>query len=139
MITPSFVLAGRAVFTVDNGKGQHYTFKVSHKAAEGSWPEAWFASLLTGPDNTSDYTYLGMINPDLTVKLTRKSPYGPDSQPVKVLGWALRRIVAQSLPEGYNVHHEGKCGRCGRVLTVPASITSGFGPECIGKIGGLSL
>jgi hypothetical protein len=27
-------------------------------------------------------------------------------------------------------HHEGKCGRCGRLLTVPSSIESGIGPEC---------
>jgi len=29
------------------------------------------------------------------------------------------------------VFHEGACGRCGRTLTVPESIASGFGPECI--------
>jgi hypothetical protein len=30
--------------------------------------------------------------------------------------------------------HEGKCCRCGRKLTVPASIASGIGPECATKI-----
>jgi hypothetical protein len=27
--------------------------------------------------------------------------------------------------------HEGRCGRCGRRLTVPDSIASGYGPECV--------
>jgi hypothetical protein len=25
---------------------------------------------------------------------------------------------------------EGKCGKCGRALTVPSSILTGIGPEC---------
>ena len=27
-VTPTFVLAGEATFTVDNGSGKHYTYKV---------------------------------------------------------------------------------------------------------------
>jgi hypothetical protein len=26
--------------------------------------------------------------------------------------------------------HEGRCGKCGRALTVPESIESGLGPVC---------
>lgn len=29
--------------------------------------------------------------------------------------------------------YEGRCSRCGRKLTVPASIHHGLGPECAGK------
>jgi hypothetical protein len=32
------------------------------------------------------------------------------------------------------VWHEGSCARCGKKLTVPESIESGFGPECV-KLG----
>jgi hypothetical protein len=42
------------------------------------------------------------------------------------------------MPDGVVIWHEGRCGRCGRRLTVPESIESGYGPECIGKIGGVS-
>jgi hypothetical protein len=28
------------------------------------------------------------------------------------------------------VWHEGRCGRCGRALTVPESVERGIGPEC---------
>jgi hypothetical protein len=33
------------------------------------------------------------------------------------------------------IWHEGRCGRCGRKLTVPESIHNGYGPECIHLIG----
>lgn len=36
-------------------------------------------------------------------------------------------------------YHEGRCGRCARTLTVPASIISGLGPICRKKEGGLSI
>src|SRR5882672_9405186 len=34
------------------------------------------------------------------------------------------------------IWHSGSCGRCGRTLTVPESVLSGFGPECINKMKG---
>jgi hypothetical protein len=136
MLTKEFVLAGRAIFTVANPTGTHYTFRVSHKEASAQWPETWFVSLLTGSDNENDYTYLGLLRPDITVKLTAKSKYKPDTLPVKVLNWALGLIrTGGELPPGYSIHHEGRCCRCGRTLTVPSSIESGIGPECAKLMG----
>jgi hypothetical protein len=34
------------------------------------------------------------------------------------------------------VWHEGRCGACGRRLTVPESIERGLGPECYGRRNG---
>lgn len=130
-IDKTFVLAGRAVFTVSNPAGERYTFRVTHKPAAGKWAETWFAALLTGPNNESDYTYLGIVEPEGKVRLTGKSPYPETALPVKVLAFALRVAWGvQKLPDGYAFHHEGKCGRCGRTLTVPESVESGIGPEC---------
>lgn len=135
MITKDFVLAGRALFTVSNGKGTRYTYRVNLKPGDDRYPAQWFVKLLTGPDNTDDrncYTYIGKVLADGKVKMTAASKYTEDSLPVKVLGWALGIIFrGGSLPEGYAIHHEGRCARCGAVLTVPSSITSGFGPECV--------
>lgn len=136
MINRDFVLAGKAIFTVDNGQGNWYTFRVTHKPGSERFGPAWFASLLTGPDNTSSYTYVGMIDPELgTVRLTAKSPYPVDSIPVKVLAFALRVLWGrQAIPAGYEIHHEGRCGCCGRALTTPESIESGIGPVCAGRM-----
>jgi len=38
------------------------------------------------------------------------------------------------IDKGFALHHEGKCGRCGRKLTVPLSIETGIGPECASKM-----
>ncbi len=133
MIGRNFILAGKAIFTVSNGKGEHYTFKVKHKEGSNQYAPAWFVSLLTGPNNEADYTYLGMLDAETgEVRLTKASKYNNDSTPVKVVRWAFNLTWNnKSFPDGYAVDHCGYCGRCGRTLTVPSSIESGFGPECV--------
>ncbi len=133
MLTRTFLLAGRAIFTISNPQGVRYTFKITHKEGSAKFPPAWFVSLLTGSDNENDYTYVGMLDCETgTVRLTAKSKYRDDTLAVKVVRWGLSLIWGnKELPEGYAIHHEGKCGRCGRLLTVPSSVDSGFGPECI--------
>jgi hypothetical protein len=142
----NFFMGGNATFTVDNGKGTHYTFKIRQpkEAGAGYTSRPHFVKLLTGPDNTSNYTYMGIVDethptPDqtrLTVRLTAKSRYTDDSTPVKVLRWVLLHAMTDRiLPEGYAVHHEGKCGCCGRKLTHPVSLTVGIGPECAKRLG----
>lgn len=133
MLSRSFVLAGRAVFTVSNPSGRRYTFRVVHKPGSDKFGPVWFVSLLTGPDNTSDYSYIGIVDAETgEVRLTARSRCSEDSRPVAVVRWALRHVWdGRALPDGYGLHHEGKCGRCGRALTVPSSIESGLGPECV--------
>ena len=150
-----FVVAGNATFTISPtpaaiahfmGKGQdcldHYTYKVHRK--EGMWQGkpsvTWFVSLLTGPDNWSNYTYMGLLNHEaMSLRLTAKSKYTSDSVPVAVLRRLFKALApgydGPPLPEGY-VYHAGKCGRCGRKLTVPSSIENGIGPECMKKVYG---
>lgn len=137
MITAEFVKAGRAIFTVKSKTGQYYTYKVGKSEGSEKFSPAWFIHLLTGPDNTSSYTYMGMLNPkDGTIRLTHSSRFSDDSLPVKVARWATNIIWAgKPLPEGYAIEHMGLCGRCGRALTVPSSIESGIGPECAKKLG----
>jgi hypothetical protein len=134
MINRTFLLAGKATFTVDNGKGEHYTFKATTKDGYQQGTKVTFLSVLTGPDNTSDFTYLGMINSG-EVTLTKKSKYNADSKLYKVAKWAVRQVYHNlDLPEGYNIQHAGKCGKCGRKLTTPQSIATGLGPKCAASL-----
>jgi len=150
MIGTEFVKAGRAIFTLS--VPQHfverhtcqdrYTFSVVHKEVSDKWPEAWFVNLLAGPDNLRDYNPLGKLNPETgAVQLVRSSSYNDHTMPVKL----FRRVVAclwnvgNSKPEdienaGFELRHAGRCGRCGRVLTVPESIDTGLGPTCAAKL-----
>ena len=125
-----FILAGNATFTLRSLKtGSRYTYKVR----QADDKPLWFVNLLTGPDNNSDYTYLGLVS-DNTFRLTKKSQMTDDSVPVVAFRWFLGKLVQQTIPEQVELWHAGRCGRCGRTLTVPESVESGFGPECVTKI-----
>ena len=139
-IARSFMLGGRAIFTlVSEATGTRYTYRVAQgKPRPGdSRPAPFFVSLLTGPDNTSEYTYMGMLDPSSgAVRLTRASQYTADTVPVRALDWCMRIVFSGRVPAGVRIYHCGRCARCGRLLTVPTSIESGFGPECLAKMGG---
>jgi hypothetical protein len=133
-----FITAGHAVFTLQ-GRSSRFTYQVTRKDPEpGSryTDPAFFISLLTGPDNTSDFTYLGMLNPETgAVRLTRASRLTDESPAVSAIRWAFGLLwTGQELPPPARIYHEGQCGRCGRRLTTPESIERGLGPECAGKV-----
>jgi hypothetical protein len=124
-----FILAGNATFTLWNTKkGTHLTYKIRVSKDD---PDLFFVSILTGPDNWTNYTYLGVIK-DKIYWYGKKSKISKDSQSARTFEWFYNNL--NRLPLALQVLHEGKCGRCGRKLTVPESITSGFGPECINYV-----
>lgn len=124
--------AGNATITlVSEATGTRYTYKV--KAAKDK-DTLWFVSLLTGPNNETDFNYIGIITEAdgrYSFRTTAKSRLTADSAPVKAIAWTVANIQGDSMPRALQVWHEGCCCRCGRKLTVPSSIASGLGPECI--------
>lgn len=125
-----FMLGGNAVVTLQSEKtGARFTYKI--KAAPDGGVS--FVKLLTGQDNESDYAYIGLIRGDQFAR-TAKARVTADAPSVKALEWAWKALSADRLPETLAVYHEGRCGRCNRLLTVPESIESGFGPECAGRV-----
>ena len=73
------------------------------------------------------------------MSLTAKSRVKADAFSFRLLNRVLARIWDDGLgaveAAGYKVHHEGKCGRCGRKLTTPESCLRGIGPECWALMG----
>lgn len=127
-----YIMAGNSTFTLRSTRTQkRYTFKVK-KAPTGS---VYFVSLMTGPDNEGDFTYLGIIGTGDNFTLTYKSQMTYDSEPVKAITFALHwlKYNKEVHPE-LEIWHSGRCGRCNRRLTVPESIAAGIGPECAGKM-----
>lgn len=135
----TFALAGNAHFTLVSKKtAKRYTFKVqkSKKTANDA-PIVWFVSTLYGSDNTSAYSYVGMIKDD-KFSLTKKSQYNNASPQFLAFDFVWRAMTDAAnprVPETAEFWHEGRCGRCNRLLTVPASIESGIGPECAKYMG----
>lgn len=130
-----FITAGKAIFTLQ-GKEARYTYRVSRSEPDAQGRTVLFISLLTGTDNTSDYTYLGLLEEHSgAVRLPGKSRMSATSKPVVALSWACKWIWAgRELPAHARLYHMGRCGRCGRALTVPSSIETGVGPECAGRL-----
>jgi hypothetical protein len=128
----TFLLAGNSRTTIRSTKtGQRYTFKVRRPAQD----KPHFVSVLTGSDNEQDYSFLGTIFDAQDYRISRKSIISEKAPSALAFDWFWAQLQKEGeLPEGLEVYHEGRCGRCGRALTVPESIESGFGPECINHI-----
>lgn len=134
-----FILGGQAIFTM-SGTGHRFTYKVNRKEPEpGSryTQPVYFVALLTGSNNETDYSYLGLLDAATgQVRLTKGSRMTPDAQAVKAITWALPLIFAgKRMPPSFAIVHEGRCARCGRTLTTPESVELGFGPDCAAKLG----
>ncbi len=133
-----FIRAGNARVTVRSlASNMRYTFRV--RAAPDSKPtdprRAFFVELLKGRDNSRDYSYIGMIKEQqfFTTKATQHLKEAAYVRAFKfVYGYLSQRNV---MPPNTEVWHESACGRCGRPLTTPDSISRGIGPECIKYMG----
>ena len=123
----AYIEGGNATVTLrDIEEDIGYTYKIKQVRGED---EKFFIAFLKGPDNESDFTYIGMMV-DGWFRATRSSKLSIDSLPSKLFIQLLDGLHEGQLPVSLEVWHEGKCARCGRKLTVPESIESGFGPEC---------
>ena len=128
-----FLLAGNARVTlVSAATGRRFTYSIKSKKMDDG-KIFHFVGLLTGPSNESDYSFLGTIFDSSKFAHGRKSKIHPTAPSAKAFGWAWSHLATGALPPSCEVHHEGRCGRCGRALTVPESIESGLGPVCATK------
>lgn len=111
------VLTHNGIFTVrSNRTGEHRTFRVRTK--EDTKREL---SLLTGPDNTHNYTPFAYITD-------------------RIEAWKYADLVdmLSDLPKHIadgkvTVFASVRCRICNRPLTTPESVTSGIGPICEGR------
>ena len=138
----AFIMAGNSTFTLLNTETlNRVTYKVTrlkderNNNTDGRVP--FFVKYLNGPDNSSDFEFIGTIWDDdgVSYSHSRKSRVGENAPSAKGIKFLTRLIHdKKNLPEQFEIWHEGRCGRCGRKLTVPNSIESGYGPDCAGKI-----
>lgn len=127
----AFVFAGNATFTlVSVATGTRFTYKVREAERKENNARLWFVSLLRGPNNEEDFAYMGVIDAK-GFRSTKKSRISPDAASHKAFAWFYVRMEqGGAMATTLEVWHEGKCGRCGRKLTVPESVERGIGPEC---------
>lgn len=132
-----FLLAGHAKFTlVSKVTGNRKTFEVVKAPPKAGMPEGWFVKLLVGPDNGSDYRYIGIIRRNahgLSFSANREG-FGIDA--CAAMAWFIR-LINETKDNRFNEQaefwHSGYCSKCGRELTDPESIARGLGPVCAEK------
>lgn len=133
-----FMLAGNARVTIKSTKtGARYTYRIHLNEEEAEKPahqQSWFVYILNGPDNTKDFSYLGMIRRHQFF-VTRATKHMETAPFARGLDYVFRHLRNNHLPPHAELWHESTCGRCGRALTVPESIRTGIGPECAKRIG----
>ena len=118
-----FILGGNSLFTLLNVEsGNRFTFKVKKHKLD----DVYFVSVLTNPDM---FEFIGSIKSNV-FRHSKKSRIYDTSQSVKVFDFVLSKLNTGTLSPLIEIWHQGRCGKCGKVLTVPKSIESGFGPEC---------
>lgn len=113
--------------TVKNPEtGKHRTFRIK-TVKKGGLKGQRIVELMTGSDNRNDFHGFGFITQDGQVQNWQKKS--------TLIFRQLGRIVANpGKYPGLEYKFEGKCRVCNRKLTVPASIDSGIGPVCAGRL-----
>jgi hypothetical protein len=158
-----YIFAGNATFTIRSVEtqkrftykiisiglqnGKHSDFKVGtpqRKKLEEASAHKFWVKLLVGPDNEHSFAYIGMINTKQKPQFfTTRGSFASvtpreqtELQPsVRALDFVMRWLFTQLfMTPKIEIWHSGRCGRCGKKLTVPESIERGIGPDCAGKL-----
>ena len=135
----NFFFGGNATFTVESDvTGAWRTYKIRQFKKTERFPTPTYGVfLLAGPDNQNSYAYIGMVDKATGFfRLTKNSKRNENSPDVIIFKWVMQGVFNGMVLRGGHIHHEGKCGCCGRTLTVPESIKRGIGPECWARICG---
>ena len=126
---------------VSKKTGTRFTYDIKRKKPneDGTADEVWYVDLLNGPDNRKDFVALAVLTKRedrLTYFHARKSRVAVSAPSAVAFKWAVENLVirgSETAMAQIEVWHEGRCGRCGRKLSVPTSIALGLGPECASK------
>ena len=147
-----YMLAGNATFTLRSAKTQkRFTYKVSKMKPSprfGDNEGKFWVSLLYGPNNEADFVYMGILNMNakfgyeftntrnsLTSLTASELMEVRRSKSQEAFEWTIKHLRTQPfLNPDLEIWHSGRCGRCGKKLTVPESIERGIGPDCASKM-----
>lgn len=133
------ILSG--TFTVVSAKtGDHRTIRIQDDDfawwTMGSKPinGTRVVKAMTGSDNESSFSYMGLLSPTGAFSPSKKFTDRVDF--VAAVKYLLAKGVGNEVEYGKNYAvRSGKCFRCARKLTTPASVFYGYGPDCAQQMG----
>lgn len=122
------MLAGNFTFTAKSLKtGNHYTYRIQKNIINAY--EVYY--LINGNE---DYRWLGTLLLNDGIFKFKGGASIKINTPVYIAFHSITNTaVFRQLHPLLEIWHQGKCARCGRLLTHPDSILLGVGPECIKK------
>lgn len=122
-------------YTVVLPSGNHRTIRISDDFREDQPEGAQMAAYLYGPDNDAQYQGFAFVQGG-AARIWRS--FASTTQTIETSEVVQALYVLLQSPElapeyahAYALE-SGRCARCGRTLTVPASIYRGLGPVCAG-------
>lgn len=118
-------------YTIVFADGTYKTLRVTvQDAFDNFMPGRTILSYLAGSDNDRDYTSYAHLDEHGAPRIWKKH------QGTRSLLEATKVLLGdpQAAAQAY-AEHSHNCSRCGRTLTVPASLHAGLGPECARKAG----
>lgn len=135
-------------FTVAFGDGTHRTFRLTElreeELARYAMPRgAQHISLLVGPENTTAYARIGIVVNRQIVRRWRvvRTVQGQNATEAQLSRMEEgMRVLLSADGEAQTEYGmafaiaSNRCSRCGHVLTVPASVHRGLGPDCSTRI-----
>jgi hypothetical protein len=142
----AYILGGEAIFSlVSVATGKKFTYQCvqatrwDNKLNKKVLTERWFLSVLTGPDNNSNYTYAGTIdnkvNEKWVIRTTEKSGMTAEADSFKAFVAVLNILqssveIINAYREKLLIYHDGNCSICGKHLTTIVSVSCSMGPVC---------
>ncbi len=116
----AFFFAGKSTVTLRNSKsGNRFTYLISTPKDVNPKRPIFFVKVFTGSDNEKSYTFAGTLFGNYQYRHSPKSRLVENPLSIQILIAFLGFLERNQIPRDVEVWHEGKCGRCGRKLTVP--------------------
>jgi DNA polymerase III epsilon subunit family exonuclease len=116
-------------FTVVHEDESYTTVRIRRQKADADFaPGQLVLSYLSGSDNERDYTQFALESHTGPIVVFKK--FKQNTRLADVVRVLTKDPKASALAYAMR---SGRCSRCGRTLTVPASLHSGMGPDCAEK------
>lgn len=123
-------------YTLVYGNGEYFTFRI-RIVKTGRLTGKRVVEYLSGPDNGLDFQAFAFVN-EGTLNVWSRFERGPLVNRAREIE-ALARNDREGMETAGLRYAErsSRCRRCNKVLTVPASLTAGYGPDCAAIIGAM--
>lgn len=133
LATAPFVLAD-GTYTLVYDNDQYFTFRV-RSLTRGRLAGKRVVEYLNGPNNELDFQSFAFVN-ESTINVWRRFEGGSLVNRAREIERIARNDRAGLEAAGLlYAERSGRCRNCNRVLTVPASLAAGYGPDCAANLG----